>query len=302
MVCYTPLKAHRSAKGVSFSWKESSFGAPIDLPCGQCRGCRRRRAAEWAARCMHESQMHKDSCFLTLTFDDEKLPPQRPGMPPPNVGLDKKLVQDFMKRVRSRLGRKVRFYACGEYGENFGRPHYHMILFGYDFIDKKLISNKGGNALYQSALLDDLWPFGYAAIGSVTFESAAYVASYCMKKYTGKAAKKYYEFLDLTTGEVFDLQPEFSLMSLKPGIGAAWLDKYKAEVYPSDSVVVSGRELRPPRYYDKSFDVDSVEYREIKEKRFLNAKKCFDKRGEDGLIIKSIVDEAKSLMYKREVE
>ena len=74
---------------------------------------------------------------------------------------------------------------CGEYGDKLGRPHYHAIIFGVTFVDKKLWSIRRGNNLYRSATLEKLWPYGFSSIGTVNFETAAYVARYVTKKITG---------------------------------------------------------------------------------------------------------------------
>jgi hypothetical protein len=72
-----------------------------------------------------------------------------------------------------------------------------------------------------------------------------------MKKVNGKAKKSHYEVIDYETGEIIDLKPEYTTMSRKPGIAGDWFDKYHPDVYPSDSIHVDGREMRPPKFYDK---------------------------------------------------
>lgn len=193
---------------------------------------------------MHEAKLNDRNCFITLTYDDDHLPDGRTLHYPD--------FQDFMKRLRKRVG-KLRFYMCGEYGETTKRPHYHACLFGYDFSDKLYFKRIGDFPLYTSSTLAELWPKGTHLIGSVTFESAAYVARYCMEKITGDLAKKHYEFVDTTTGEVFDRAPEFNKGSNRPGIGAPWLERFMSDVYPHGSVVTNGRLAKTPRYYDKIF-------------------------------------------------
>lgn len=261
MPCYSPIKAFRSPKlsaagklSISFNPVKGYADVPIQLPCGQCIGCRLERSRQWAVRAMHEASLHDDNCFLTLTYSDENLPD------PPS--LDRKHVQLFLKRLRKKVSpRKIRFLYCGEYGEKTRRPHYHLLLFGYDFPDKRRHGRSGsGDYLYTSALLDALWGKGHALIGSVTFESAAYVARYSLKKVTGKPAAAHYgETVDPVTGEVtMTFQPEFFQASLKPGIGRPWLEKYKSDVYPNDYVVVRGHKCKPPRAYDKTLDEKEV--------------------------------------------
>lgn len=211
-------------------------------------------------RCMHEAQMHEESCFLTLTYEDSKLPQYG--------SLNYSHFQKFMKRLRFRLGKPLRFYMCGEYGEQFSRPHFHACLFGASFIYDRVPFKKldSGSMLYTSALLSEIWTDGFASVGELTFESAAYTARYVMKKVTGDRAEAHYGRLDLTTGEIYSVEPEFCRMSLKPGIGATWIEKYKSDVYERDYVVVNGQKCKPPRYYDKRLhvmDPESAEYMEL---------------------------------------
>lgn len=162
----------------------------------------------------------------------------------------------MMKRLRKSLdGKKVRFYMAGEYGEETWRPHYHALLFGYRPDDmkywRKATANKGN--LYESPSLEKIWGLGRVLIGDVTYESANYVARYCLKKVTGVMADEHYSRVDSETGEVYQLPPEFNQMSRKPGIGAAFIEKYSNDVYQTDSVILNGREKKVPKYYDKWF-------------------------------------------------
>lgn len=242
MPCYSPLNAWRArGGGVTFIRGASLSGEPLKLPCGQCVGCRLERSRQWAMRCVHESKMHKDNCVLTLTYDDAHLPW--------HGTLVKRDLQLFMKRVRKHHG-YVRFYACGEYGETTKRPHYHVVLFGLDFDDKRPYKkSKIGDDLYTSEKATALWGKGHVVVGSVTFESCAYVARYIVDKITGPAAKDWYDVV-LPDGEIVRLQPEFTNMSRRPGIGRSYYAKYGAEVFTHDAIVMRGHEVRPPRYYD----------------------------------------------------
>lgn len=272
MPCYTPLSGYYS-KDLTKNGKRSvvfnrNFGLvdrPATVPCGQCIGCRLERSRQWAIRCIHEASLHSDNCFITLTYNDEHLPADR--------SLNLRHFQLFMKRFRKFFGgRKIRFFHCGEYGDKYRRPHYHAIVFGLDFVDKKLFSVVNGNRLYVSQTLDSLWGFGYATIGNVTFESAAYVARYVVKKRTGKQASDHYKSVDTDTGEVFDLKPEYVTMSRRPGIAFGWFDKYYSDVFPSDHVVVRGKESKPPKYYDKLYEAYfPSDFKSIKNRRVVAA-------------------------------
>ncbi len=190
---------------------------------------------------MHEASLHDSNSFVTLTYADEHLPP--------GASLRKADFQKFMKRLRKRVGR-VRFFHCGEYGEELQRPHYHALLFGFGFPDRTLWSDRGTGPVFRSDLLESVWPFGQSEIGSVTFESAAYVARYALKKVNGKAAAAHYERVDCETGELFQAEPEYSTMSRRPGIGRGWIERFQSDVYPADELVIRGHACKPPRYYD----------------------------------------------------
>lgn len=224
------------------------MGGSLELPCGQCIGCRLERSRQWAMRCMHEASLHESNSFITLTYDESNLPP--------GGSLTYRDFQLFMKRLRKVAG-KVTFYVGGEYGEALARPHFHACIFGYDFPDKVYLKKASdGSKLYTSALLSKLWPSGMSCIGAVTFASAAYIARYCVQKVNGDAAKAHYERLT-DDGEIISLQPEFNHMSLKPAIGKRWLDKFQSDVYPRDYVVVNGVKTKPPKYYDTIFQKEN---------------------------------------------
>lgn len=197
---------------------------------------------------MHEASLHEDNSFVTLTYDEEHLPLYG--------SLDKDAVPLFMKRLRKR--RKARYFYCGEYGEREGRPHYHALLFGVDFKDKELWALRGGLPVWKSAELATLWPMGLSEIGSLTFESAAYVARYVLKKWSGQARADY-ERVAYDTGEVVDLEPPFAQMSRNPGIGNGWFKKFSSDVFPSDEVVVNGKSQKAPRYYGNLHEVEAAE-------------------------------------------
>lgn len=284
MTCYHPLEAWRVDGEITFNSAKRGLGKPLKLPCGQCIGCRLERSRQWAIRCMHEASLYENNCFITLTYSDAHLP----------VGgtlvLDH--FQDFMKRLRKKYGPNIRFYHCGEYGEKTGRPHYHACLFNFDFPDKQLWTNRNGLPVYRSKSLEKLWPFGISEIGTVTFESAAYVARYIMKKVNGKKADDHYDRFDPNTGEIFRLKPEYTTMSRRPGIGSAWFDKYHADVYPHDRVVVRGREMRPPKFYDTRFEIlDPETFEEVKNNREEKAKLWVDNQTEERLNVREKVQQ-----------
>lgn len=232
----------------------------LELPCGQCIGCRLERSRQWAMRCLHEASLYDQNSFITLTYDSANVPY--------GGSLNYSDFQKFMKRLRKRASTNVRFYVGGEYGEVNQRPHFHACLFGYDFPDKVYYKKtSSGEKIYTSALLESLWPFGLCSVGNVTFDSAAYIARYCVSKVTGDLAQSHYESVT-DDGEIIQRVPEFNHMSLKPGIGRPWLDKYLTDVYPRDYVVVNGVKTKPPAYYDKIFEkLNPDDFDEIRIKR-----------------------------------
>lgn len=262
MRCFKPLTAWQTDDGSVVFVERGSIRRELTLRCGQCIGCRIERSRQWAVRIMHESQLYDVSSFVTLTYDDSHFFPS----------LDYLDFQKFMRRLRKRVG-PARFFMCGEYGERFQRPHFHAILFGVDFPDKAFFKDlPSGGRLYTSALLQELWPFGFSSIGDVTFESAAYVARYCVKKVTGSRAERHYERVWEHTGEVVSVVPEFARMSLKPGIGFEWFRRFSSDVLVRDAVVVHGVPGKVPRYYDKLMqDMDSVDWDGIEYERFQKA-------------------------------
>jgi len=240
--------------------------------------------------------MHKENSFITLTYAPEHLPP--------NGSLNFKHFQDFMKRLRKANGAGIRFFHCGEYGEKYGRPHYHACLFNFDFKDKKLETEHRGNKYYVSQQLNELWPFGRSIIGDVTFQSAAYVARYITKKVTGEKALERYTIFDKETGEWFaDLKPEYTTMSRRPGIGKLWLDKFTGDVYPDDFVVMNEKKMKPPKYYDAQFEIAYPEdFENIKRKRKKRAKTMEHNNSGERLIVREEIQKRKFERLKRSYE
>lgn len=292
MPCYKPLMAlvRRPPPGVSGKARISfpktvpsadtaRHGTPTPLPCGQCIGCRLERSRQWAIRLMKEHTLHDRSSFLTLTYDDEHLPKLPSGRP--TLVLED--IQLFLKRLRKAIEpKRVRFFQCGEYGEDKQRPHHHMILFGEDFSNDRLpIENsRSGHAQFMSDTLTKLWGNGRCTISEVSFESAAYVARYCLKKVTGPGADLYYA----------GRKPEFVTMSRGGknghGIGSQFFAEFMSDIYPYDEVVPGiGRPASlPPKYFDRLLErVDPGLYELVKKNRtegldFYNDPNCTDTR------------------------
>lgn len=273
MACYNPLDAYKGPGGVVFKSNEAYVDEkgmpmfPLKLPCGSCVGCRLDRARDWTTRCMHEASLYDSNCVLTLTYSPENLPFDNSL----NVVHFQKFIRELRRQYR---GHRIRYFHCGEYGEHLSRPHYHAILFNFDFPDKKLWKTSGNTRLYHSPSLEKIWGLGLCSIGDVTPESVAYVARYIVKKVGGEKADDHYG-MDPKTGAL--RTPEYITMSRRPGIGSDWYEKFSSDVFPTDSVVLKGREIRPPRYYTDKYTKDNfMASVELKNKR-ISTMKRFDK-------------------------
>jgi len=301
MPCFHPLTGWRSQvtnpsgkRGITFKASEGFIDMPVTVPCGQCIGCRIDRVGHWSTRIVQEGRFHERKCFLTLTYSPDKLPE--------NGSLSKRDFQLFMKRLRAAYGSGLRFFACGEYGESMSRPHYHAIIFGCDFPDRKKISTSGDHPLYRSETLDKLWGFGHAWIGSVTEDSARYVASYVIKKINGEAAAAHYTRINPGTGEIFCLAPEFVLMSRRPGIGSDYYENFKTDIYPSDFVITSrGAKPRPvPKFYDRRLEKDDPKLLEkLKARRVRKASRRKADHTPERLAVRETVARARLSLKRR---
>jgi hypothetical protein len=293
MPCVKPLQAYRYQDG-QIKFHDNGACEPIELSCGQCITCRLNRSKEWALRMVHEAQKNAPvNCFITLTYNPENLPP--------DCGLVKRHYQLFIKRLRRAIARndypgmiecptgKFKYYHCGEYG-NGGRPHYHAVLFGCNFNDwVYLRTTDKGSHIYTSPTLEKIWGKGFVSIGECTFQSAAYVARYCLKKVTGKQADlvdketglKHYERFNSYTGEIIEVLPEYATMSrggrTGNGIGYDWIREYTSDCYPKDFTTHNGMRMKPPKYYDKQLkEIDPDMYDDIKAGRKLAGFKSTD--------------------------
>lgn len=260
MPCYKPLGAVQT-KGGSISFHPSAQGEQIAIPCNKCIGCKLENSRQWALRCTHEQRQHQRNSWLTLTYDDEHLP-YGASLVPEHLTL-------FFKRLRRQNdGKEIRYFACGEYGDEGGRPHYHICLFGHDFDDRVYWRDShSGEPIDSSDQLNERWGMGLCAVGDLTYESAAYTARYCLKKITGDMAHEHYTRI-LPDGTMYEVEPEFCVMSKRPGIGARHFEDFNGEIYRADACIINGIECKPPRYYDKLLEKqDPRLYEQIKTDR-----------------------------------
>lgn len=248
MTCFSPITLYKSKAGpdkVTGRWplvpaSDGYIDRPVEVACGYCVGCRLERARSWALRLYHEGMYHEDAYFLTFTYEDEHI---KYGNEVPTLVKDD--LQKFWKRLRKHYKKvKIKYFACGEYGDDTMRPHYHAIVFGFNIPDLVLWRRDiDTGATYTSCLLDGIWKLGRVIVGAVTPKSTAYVARYTIKKQYGVRAKGYYDELGI--------EPEFVCMS--KGIGKRFYEDYRDDVYLDDLMVhPDGKgKSRPPKYYDK---------------------------------------------------
>lgn len=323
MSCYHPVAAWRCSKAPGSAqvlvFKENSTKGfnlvdRLDLPCGRCVGCKLAKSREWATRIHHEQSLYENNCFLTLTYSPEHVPK--------DYRLVKDDLQKFMKRLRyyfkNEIAGKIRYYGVGEYGDNYGRPHYHICVFNLDFPDKEYHGkSKTGFPIYTSPTLEKVWSkkekgkprqkLGFAYVQELTFENAAYAARYVMKKQNGSMSRKRVPlYTDLETGEVIHDVQEFALMSRNPGIGKPWLLKYHKDVYPFDEVVINEKKNRPPRYYDDIYrnEIDEEGFKAVEEKRYVEScsKNRLDNRRPNRLLIREAIHKRKAKRLIRSID
>lgn len=254
MKCVRPVNGFRAIGGGFAFARSKSSGIPMEVRCGRCIGCRLHKSREWAVRIMHEAQMHEHCCHATLTYDQDNLPE--------NGSLDSGAFSAFVKRLRKRIApTRVRYFQCGEYGEESLRPHHHAVFFGPDVFADAIPWGRSptGFPLFRSPILEREWQRGFVVVGQLSFEIAQYVAKYTTKVLNITAHstpqlkanyERRYQRLDPTTGEVVQVEPEFASMSRRPGIGEPWYRKYASDLYPSDFCIVDGRKVPVPGYYD----------------------------------------------------
>jgi len=272
--CFTPLKAFRTPAGDVKLGVAPGDCYSMELPCGRCVGCRQDRARAWSIRITHEAQLYDQNRFVTLTYAPERMPS--------SLSLEYRDFQLFMKRLRKEISgvtvlpdglRPIRFFCAGEYGSRYRRPHWHAVLFNVAFPDEVAVPHARYRR-FRSKVADDLWTHGFVDIGSVTPASAAYVAGYTLEKKYGSAAADHYEdVVDVRTGELSSRRPEFARMSLRPGIGTWWFQRFAADLFPADHAVQDGKAYKVPRFYLERWkrDADPTLVEEVLYARYLKA-------------------------------
>lgn len=239
-------------------WDCNIRGFDIQVPCGKCLGCKFDYSRMWATRSVHEAYMHdyyRDCSFITLTFNDKMLASSNLGYSLDKTGF-RSWIKRFRKAVYEKYGKTIRYMACGEYGTRHSRPHYHMIIYGFNFPDKyvwKYNKIRGKDVIYyRSPFLEEIWTpaysdesYGFSVIGLVNFETSAYVARYVTKKLYGPVAEKIYK----------DKEPEFLLTSRNPGLGLSYLEEFYKDIFNHGYVTLpNGFKAPIPRYYSNKLE------------------------------------------------
>lgn len=277
MECTSPIPAYwylrfdpatrKSDRALRFKPGDPS-DEPTFINCRRCFSCRMSKAREWSVRAHHEALVHEHNCYLTLSYEHE---PMHGSLAPEDFTR-------FMKRLRKRLDKRIRYLMCGEYGavydENnrvidgaLGRPHFHCILFGHDFPDREYWGDsKGGYPLYRSAELELAWTGGHSWVQDFTKETANYVAQYTLKKITGPEQEDRYKKFNINTGEIVQVHPEYGRMSRNPGLGADFFDRWTDDLYNKDYITIDGVKHKVPEYYDQLLKrVDPDRLAEVKK-------------------------------------
>lgn len=247
MPCYHPIPAWRTATQVRLH-KALPDSTPLQVPCGTCIGCRTTRAQHWALRCRLEAAEHHHTSVTTLTYDDANVPPT----------LSKRHFQLWLKRLRKANDTKLRYFACGEYGERYGRPHYHAIIFGLH---------------HSSHTIDSAWGLGLTHTDNVSTAAINYVTNYTTKK-LGWLKQYPEERIDIETGEIYTWEPPFQLMSRGGrngrGIGATATQHYRSWALYA---INDGSKLSVPRYYKQAYkhNATPTEQEETDYKKYKHA-------------------------------
>lgn len=280
--CYNPLIGIRdeniktkSGKAKVFIKSRHDFNVPYDelmkrnnvfpIPCGHCIGCRLRYARNWANRLMLEASLNKQNWFVTLTYSDDnlrwskdsfKLNAYFPSMPT----LEPDDFTKFMKRLRITLSRKFsdkplfKYYMCGEYGDKFGRPHYHFIGLGLELDDLYYWNkSKSGKPQFRSPLLEKCWPYGHVTVSECNWKTCAYVARYVLKKQVLPDVGKNNEKIILD-----EMGLQYPYVRMSNGISKDFYEGNFEQIYKYDEVNLStpqgGLSFKPPRYFDNLFE------------------------------------------------
>ena len=228
----------RRVEGLDFYLSRYNAKDLLELPCGHCPSCLSKRSKEWAVRCALEAMDHEKNCFVTLTYSPVEYDNR-------DVKQDWK---DFIKCLRNK-GIKVRYFGCCERGDEQGRQHFHILLFGFMPSDlKRWAKSQSGYYQYTSKFIDSCWQRGLAVVSEFSPYCAQYVSGYVVKKFA------------LSDKDSFHFQ------STKPGIGAGYVLRNMDDIYSNDKLILSfgSHKFSVPRYFDKLAENCALDLSDIK--------------------------------------
>lgn len=231
MQCFTPYRVKNRNKDSNHQ------NMMVDVPCGKCLACKKRRSSHWSFRLNEEAKISTSAAFLTLTYENP--PITENGF----HTLDKTDFQKFLKRLRkkcptSKKQTRIKYYACGEYGSKTFRPHYHAVLFNLPY-----------NLIQNPQIIADTWQNGHIHLANNNLATINYVVGYMTKS----------NFTRINQYD--DRKPEFSLMS--KGMGLGYLTTAMKDYYKKRELFCIVREnghiISMPRYYkQKIFTKDQL--------------------------------------------
>lgn len=251
MACFSPsivrIKRKPTHRNGPRIWDEQVVG------CGSCGGCRKDQARDWTIRLLHEQRETElrlwpktpkltlpRTSFITLTYEEI----------PEDGALNPRHLSGFIKDLR-RANPRLRWFGCGEYGDKGKRPHYHAIVYGPHFLDRRAGFDPDRPTAWRSDALETAWGRGLIDGDTANAKTISYVAGYVQKKISKKAYPDAFTRVRPETGELVNVYPEFTRMSMRPAIGRTWIRRWWRDVYPRDYINLDGFHFKPPRYYDK---------------------------------------------------
>ncbi|QXP07859.1 MAG: replication initiator protein [Arizlama microvirus] len=227
--CISPRRVYKNLDPIKYP-------QGLEISCGQCMACRLQRREEWVTRLAQESIYWENMMFLTLTYDKNHLPE--------NGSIKKVDLQLFLKRLRKNIEPlKIKYFACGDYGENTARPHYHLLIFGLSSLSSEdRQSVKDTWTLCQWNMLSDKETFGTVEVPSIR-----YVVGYIEKVVNGKEEKYAYE----------NIEKPFNLCS--KGLGKKFAQEHKSLMQEKGYTLIQGNKKSIPRYYKKILELENTE-------------------------------------------
>lgn len=247
MACARPIRRFLHEDG---EWRgHAPLGAEtrsIEVGCGHCVLCRKQRATELSTRIQHEALLHERTCVITGTYRDECLPP----FGSLSRAHADKFLQDLRNTARRHWKQSLRYDLIGEYSPEKRRPHFHAAAFGIWPPDARFYKeSRAGQPMFESDQLSKCWPHGRILFEDFTPAAAGYLANHQAFKLRGRALADYLAVRDESGALLGHLEPEYHLMSRRPGIGAAFFARHGTQMLANGFTVAGHRKTSIPRYY-----------------------------------------------------